>query len=52
MSPQWETCPRHDWQERADSMFSNEYHAEVRCTKCGCPGEKDLEDGSVVWPAT
>jgi len=41
----------HEWQE-LESMFSNENHTDVRCTKCGMPGERDETDGSVFWPAT
>ena len=42
---------QHEWEER-DSMFSNEYFSDVRCTKCGESGQMDLSDGSVFWPAT
>jgi len=48
---EWAWCD-HEWVELADSMFSNEYHVQVRCLKCACPGEQDVEDGSVTWPAT
>lgn len=41
----------HDWVER-DSMFTNEYHTEVRCSICGVTGERDERDGNVTWPTT
>jgi hypothetical protein len=43
--------PGHDWRE-VDSMFTNEFHTEVRCKLCGVTGERDERDGSVFWPAT
>lgn len=52
MSDPWNDCPEHDWDERVDSMFSNEFHVEVRCKNCGAPGELDLKDDCVFWPAT
>jgi len=42
----------HDWEEHPDSMFSNEYEADVRCTKCGMPGSQNRKTGKVMFPAT
>ena len=42
----------HEWEERVDSMFSNEYNADVRCKKCDMPGEQDRKTGKVFFPAT
>jgi hypothetical protein len=44
----WAWCD-HDWQEVTHDYDS--MHEQVRCTKCGCPGER-YTDGEVVWPAT
>lgn len=46
----WDQCG-HDWGE-VDSMYSNEYRAEVRCEKCQTTGELDYATGEVYWPAT
>lgn len=50
MMPEWERCAPHDWQE-IESQFSNEYRADVRCTKCKAPGGQDRQTGEVYWPA-
>lgn len=47
----WDECVGHVWEER-ESMYSNEYIAEVACTKCGAPGEQDRKTEDVYWPAT
>jgi hypothetical protein len=47
----WDDCLKHDWEE-IDSMFSNEYTADVRCKTCGCPGEQDRETLTTYWPVT
>lgn len=46
----WAACD-HSWHE-VESQFSSEYATDVRCEKCGCPGEKDNKTGDVFWPAT
>jgi hypothetical protein len=46
----WDDCV-HEWEER-DSICSNEYYTFVRCVKCGCPGELEIETNEVYWPAT
>lgn len=47
----WTYC-EHDWIEKTDSQFSNEYFTDVYCIKCGCPGEKYNKTGEVFWPTT
>jgi hypothetical protein len=47
----WDDC-EHEWEPVIDSQFSNETHTDVRCKKCGCPGERDEKTGEVYWPAT
>lgn len=47
---EWAWCD-HDWEEY-ESQFTNEYHTQVRCRVCQCPGERDESDGEVTWPAT
>lgn len=42
----------HEWKELVDSMFSNEFSADVRCTKCSMPGEQNRKTGEVFWPTT
>ena len=42
----------HDWHEPVDSQFSNEFHTEVKCSKCGMVGEKTILTGEVFYPAT
>jgi hypothetical protein len=45
-SDRWDTC-KHDWDRPMDPVSEG----EVRCTKCGCPGDRG-RDGTVYWPAT
>jgi hypothetical protein len=47
----WGLCV-HDWKERDETNFSNDFFIEVRCEKCECLGEQDVSDGTVFWPAT
>jgi hypothetical protein len=50
----WETCPEHEWfnpdDNILDAMFSK--FSDVRCTKCGMPGQLDHKTGEVFFPAT
>lgn len=49
--PSWNEC-EHDWQERSGDYDLGGNRQEVVCVKCQCPGERDLTDGEVFWPAT
>jgi len=49
--PNWCQCPGHVWKEY-ESEYTNEYHTQVRCIVCRCPGERDEKTGDVYWPAT
>jgi len=50
MTSDWKNCI-HEWAEY-ESEYSNEYHTQVRCVICHCPGERDEETQEVYWPAT
>jgi len=47
----WDNC-KHEWNEVVDSQFHSEWYVDVRCGKCGCPGERDKHTQKVFWPAT
>ncbi len=47
----WETC-EHEWEDKIDSQFSNEYVEDVICSRCACSGSRDRVTGIVTWPAT
>ena len=49
--PAWVDCA-HEWLALVDSMYSNEHQEDVRCSVCGCPGERTTATGEVFWPAT
>lgn len=43
--PLWDSCS-HEWED-VESMMDR----AVECTKCGVPGQRQLDD-TVYWPAT
>ena len=43
----WNEC-EHEWEDY-DNL---ENVIEVRCIKCGCPGEKYENEDEVYWPTT
>ena len=51
ITPEWENC-EHEWEAEVDSQFTNENEEDVKCIKCKCPGSRDINSGSVYWPAT
>ena len=51
MIDEWGVC-KHEWMALSDSQFSNELVEDVKCAKCGCPGERTIKTGEVFWPAT
>lgn len=42
----WYQCD-HEWKD-VESMSDR----GCICTKCGCPGERNIHDDEVYWPAT
>jgi hypothetical protein len=46
----WYKC-EHEWEEYGDYDLGGD-RTEVKCTKCGCCGERDDKTGEVFWPAT
>ena len=44
----WDTCD-HFW-ETTPGDWDNPFE-QVRCTRCGCPGER-YKTGSIYWPTT
>ena len=49
--PAWDEC-KHDWRALVDSMYSSEHQEDVKCSVCGCPGDRTIATGEVFWPAT
>lgn len=51
----WYNCD-HEWQPHGDYELGDVPGAgpreEVKCVKCGCPGERYPDSGHVDWPTT
>lgn len=43
----WYACLKHEWLD-----VESQCGRGVRCTKCGCHGERDPNTNEVYWPAT
>lgn len=55
MTADWNDCD-HIWMHIGDSDLGDVHgygeREEVKCTKCGCPGERYRQSGAVDWPTT
>ena len=47
----WNICSQHEW-EVLDSMGNSQSFTDVRCVRCGVPGQLDNATNEVYYPAT